>query len=133
MPCFSYFYISSIPDSIMSTKDSDIEKKEILTFYSKLSDLKSFDENPQQLVKVKRDQILVVKDKDEFVINGRKWWSSGGMNPRTKIYILMGKTDPTASRHVATSQQVSLVCGVTKGRQTLPDGLLHSAACHRRD
>ena len=45
----------------------------------------------------------IVKDKDEYVINGRKWWSSGGMNPRTKIYILMGKTDPTASRHVQQS------------------------------
>ena len=45
----------------------------------------------------------IVKDKDEYVINGRKWWSSGGMNPRTKIYILMGKTNPTASRHVQQS------------------------------
>ena len=45
----------------------------------------------------------IVKDKNEYVINGRKWWSSGGMNPRTKIYILMGKTDPTASRHVQQS------------------------------
>ena len=45
----------------------------------------------------------IVKDKDQYVINGRKWWSSGGMNPRTKIYILMGKTDPTASRHVQQS------------------------------
>jgi len=31
---------------------------------------------------------------DEFVINGRKWWSSGAGDPRCKIYILMGKSDP---------------------------------------
>ena len=45
----------------------------------------------------------IVKENDEYVINGRKWWSSGGMNPSTKIYVLMGKTDPTASRHVQQS------------------------------
>ena len=36
---------------------------------------------------------------DEYVINGRKWWSSGAMNPHCKIAIVMGKTDPTAQRH----------------------------------
>jgi acyl-CoA dehydrogenase len=34
-----------------------------------------------------------------YVINGRKWWSSGAMDPRCKIIILMGKTDPTAAKH----------------------------------
>ncbi|MBS1829256.1 MAG: acyl-CoA dehydrogenase family protein, partial [Acidobacteria bacterium] len=33
------------------------------------------------------------------VINGRKWWSSGTGDPRCKISIFMGKTDPTAARH----------------------------------
>jgi acyl-CoA dehydrogenase len=36
---------------------------------------------------------------DEYVINGRKWWTSGAGDPRCKIYIFMGKTDPTAPKH----------------------------------
>jgi acyl-CoA dehydrogenase len=36
---------------------------------------------------------------DEYVINGRKWWSSGAGDPRCKIAIVMGKNDPTAPRH----------------------------------
>jgi acyl-CoA dehydrogenase len=35
----------------------------------------------------------------EYVINGRKWWSSGAMDPRCQILIVMGKTDPDAERH----------------------------------
>jgi acyl-CoA dehydrogenase len=31
---------------------------------------------------------------DRYVINGRKWWSSGALNPRCKVYVVMGKTDP---------------------------------------
>ena len=34
-----------------------------------------------------------------YVINARKWWTSGAMDPRCKIFILMGKTDPNAPRH----------------------------------
>lgn len=45
----------------------------------------------------------IVRDGDEYVINGRKWWSSGAMNPLTKMYIVMGKTDPNAPRHVQQS------------------------------
>jgi acyl-CoA dehydrogenase len=41
---------------------------------------------------------------DEYVINGRKWWSSGAMNPRCEIFILMGKTDISAERHRQQSQ-----------------------------
>ena len=36
----------------------------------------------------------IARDGDHYVINGRKWWSSGGMDPRCKIFIFMGKTDP---------------------------------------
>ena len=36
---------------------------------------------------------------DEYVINGRKWWTSGAGDPRCKILIFMGKTDPSAPRH----------------------------------
>ncbi len=41
----------------------------------------------------------IVRDGDEYVINGRKWWSSGAGDPRCKIAIFMGKTDPTAPKH----------------------------------
>ena len=47
----------------------------------------------------------IVLDGDHYVINGRKWWSSGGMDPHCKVAIAMGKTDPTAHRH----QQQSMV------------------------
>lgn len=38
-------------------------------------------------------------DGDEYVINGRKWWSSGAGDPRCEIFVFMGKTDPEAPRH----------------------------------
>ncbi len=45
----------------------------------------------------------IVRDGDEYVINGRKWWTTGAMNPNTKVFIVMGKTDPNAARHVQQS------------------------------
>ena len=44
------------------------------------------------------------RDGEHYVINGRKWWSSGVGDPRCKIAILMGKTDPQAPRHAQQSQ-----------------------------
>ncbi|WP_327090008.1 acyl-CoA dehydrogenase family protein [Nonomuraea sp. NBC_01738] len=41
----------------------------------------------------------IVRDGDEYVINGRKWFISGAMNPNCKIFIVMGKTDPEAPSH----------------------------------
>jgi acyl-CoA dehydrogenase len=41
----------------------------------------------------------IVKDGDDYVINGRKWWITGAMNPNAKIFVVMGKTDPSAERH----------------------------------
>jgi acyl-CoA dehydrogenase len=41
----------------------------------------------------------IERDGNEYVINGRKWWSSGAGDPRCKIAIVMGKNDPTAPRH----------------------------------
>ncbi|MFG1778197.1 acyl-CoA dehydrogenase family protein [Micromonospora sp. NPDC049051] len=41
----------------------------------------------------------ITRDGDHYVINGRKWWSSGAMDPRCEIFIVMGKTDPGADRH----------------------------------
>jgi len=43
-------------------------------------------------------------DGDHYVINGRKWWSSGAGDPRCKIFIVMGKTDKNADRHKQQSQ-----------------------------
>src|SRR6202050_5706889 len=41
----------------------------------------------------------IVRDGDEYVINGRKWWSSGAGDPRCKIAIFMGKSNPAAPAH----------------------------------
>ncbi|GAA5055933.1 acyl-CoA dehydrogenase [Thermocatellispora tengchongensis] len=41
----------------------------------------------------------IVRDGDEYVINGRKWFASGAMNPNCKIFIVMGQTDPGAPAH----------------------------------
>ncbi|MFG2037052.1 acyl-CoA dehydrogenase family protein [Dactylosporangium sp. NPDC048998] len=48
----------------------------------------------------------IERDGDGYVINGRKWWSSGAMNPNCALFIVMGKTDPAAERH----KQQSMVC-----------------------
>ena len=45
----------------------------------------------------------IARDGDHYVINGRKWWSSGAMNPNCKVYILMGKTDFSAQKHAQQS------------------------------
>jgi acyl-CoA dehydrogenase len=44
-------------------------------------------------------QASIVRDGDEYLINGRKWWSSGAGDPRCKIAIFMGKTDTAGPRH----------------------------------
>ncbi len=44
-------------------------------------------------------QTEIRRDGDDYVINGRKWWTSGAGDPRCRIYIVMGKTDPQAPRH----------------------------------
>ncbi len=51
-------------------------------------------------------QCRIERQGDEYVINGRKWWSSGAGDPRCAVYIVMGKTDPEAPRH---SQQSMIV------------------------
>jgi acyl-CoA dehydrogenase len=50
-------------------------------------------------------QASIRREGNEYVLNGRKWWSSGAGDPRCKIAIFMGKTDPTARRY----QQQSMV------------------------
>ncbi|GIX25382.1 MULTISPECIES: acyl-CoA dehydrogenase family protein [Caldimonas] len=54
---------------------------------------------------------------DEYVINGRKWWTSGAGDPRCKLYIFMGKTDPTAPKH--NQQSMILVPADTPGIKVL--------------
>lgn len=49
----------------------------------------------------------IVRDGDEYVINGRKWWSSGANDPRCKVFIFMGKSDPhNPNRHLQQSMIV---------------------------
>ncbi len=44
-------------------------------------------------------QCRIEKKGDAYVVNGRKWWSSGGGDPRCKLYIVMGRTNPDAPKH----------------------------------
>ena len=55
----------------------------------------------------------IERDGDSYVINGRKWWISGAGDPRCKIFIVMGKTDPDAARH--SQQSMILVPADTPG------------------
>jgi acyl-CoA dehydrogenase len=50
-------------------------------------------------------QSSILRDGDHYVINGRKWWTSGAGDPRCKVFIFMGKNDPDAPRH----QQQSMI------------------------
>lgn len=59
----------------------------------------------------------IERDGDEYVINGRKWWTSGAGDPRCQIFIFMGKTDPQAPRH--SQQSMILVPRNTPGTNIL--------------
>ncbi|KAI9760829.1 MAG: hypothetical protein M1835_000105 [Candelina submexicana] len=59
-------------------------------------------------------QLTMKREGDEYVLNGSKWWSSGAGDPRCKIYIVMGKSDPGNSS-VYKQQSVILVPAGTKG------------------
>jgi acyl-CoA dehydrogenase len=58
-------------------------------------------------------QCKIERDGDEYVINGRKWWSSGAGDPRCAIYIVMGKSDPDADKY--RQQSMILVPADAKG------------------
>ena len=62
-------------------------------------------------------QCSIRRDGDDYVINGRKWWSSGAGDPRCKVYIVMGKTDPDAERH--RQQSMIVVPADTPGIRVL--------------
>jgi acyl-CoA dehydrogenase len=61
--------------------------------------------------------LSIVRDGDEYVLNGRKWWITGAMNPNCRIFIVMGKTDPTAERH--RQQSMILVPRDTPGLEVV--------------
>ncbi|MEI7550469.1 MAG: acyl-CoA dehydrogenase family protein, partial [Actinomycetes bacterium] len=50
-------------------------------------------------------EMTMKREGDEYVINGRKWWSTGAMSPKCEILIVMGKTDPNGEKH----QQQSMI------------------------
>src|SRR5258707_13176271 len=62
-------------------------------------------------------QASIVRDGDSYVINGRKWWTSGAGDPRCEILIFMGKTNPEAGRH--SQQSMILVPMQTPGVKVL--------------
>jgi acyl-CoA dehydrogenase len=62
-------------------------------------------------------QASIVRDGDNYVINGRKWWTSGAGDPRCEILIFMGKTNPDAGRH--NQQSMILVPMKTPGVKVL--------------
>ena len=53
-------------------------------------------------------ELSIVRDGDEYVIDGRKWWITGAMNPDCNIFIVMGKTDPNADRSAGDDVPVGL-------------------------
>ena len=59
----------------------------------------------------------IVRDGDHYIINARKWWTSGAMDPRCRIMIFMGKSDPNAEKY--KQQSMILVPIDTKGVKVL--------------
>ncbi|MCB2059668.1 MAG: acyl-CoA dehydrogenase family protein [Novosphingobium sp.] len=75
----------------------------------------------------------IVADGDEYVINGCKWWISGAMDPRCKVYILLGRTpDPDRQRHQQHSQIIipADTPGIEIVRPLHVIGALHSPGGH---
>ena len=77
-------------------------------------------------------ETTIVKDGNEYVINGRKWFTSNAFNPLCKVFVVMGKTDPDAPRH----QQFSMILvpknteGVILERPVSVFGGVHSPGGH---
>jgi acyl-CoA dehydrogenase len=61
----------------------------------------------------------IERDGDEYVVTGRKWWTSGAMDPRCAFFILMGKSDPAASPH--RQQTMVLIPRNTPGVEVVRD------------
>lgn len=77
-------------------------------------------------------QTTIIRDGDEYVINGRKWFTSNAYNPLCKVFVVMGKTDPEAVRH----KQFSMILvpkdtpGVILERPVRVFGGVHSPGGH---
>jgi acyl-CoA dehydrogenase len=71
----------------------------------------------------------IERDGDQYVINGRKWWSSGAGDPRCKVYIVMGRSNPDAPAHA--QQSMIVVPADTPGIKVLP-ARTHGSFAHRR-
>ncbi len=77
-------------------------------------------------------ETTIVRDGDEYVINGRKWFTSNAYNPLCKVFVVMGKTDPAAERH----RQFSMILvpkdtpGVILERPVRVFGSVHSPGGH---
>lgn len=65
-------------------------------------------------------QLRMEADGDEYVLNGRKWWTSNALHPHCKVLIVMGKTDPDAATH---RQQSMLVVPIATPGITIERGL----------
>ncbi len=74
-------------------------------------------------------ELSIVRDGDEYVINGRKWWITGAMNPNCQVFIVMGKTDTSAERH--RQQSMILVPRDTPGLEVVRG--MHVFGFHDRD
>jgi acyl-CoA dehydrogenase len=64
-------------------------------------------------------QLSIKRDGDHYILNGRKWWASGVMDPRCEFMIVMGKTNPEAPRHL--QQSMILVPVETPGVNRIRD------------
>jgi acyl-CoA dehydrogenase len=86
---------------VLSMFGTDVQKKEWLTPLLEGEIRSAFAMTEPRVASSDATNIetSIVRDGDEYVINGRKWFISGAMNPNAKVFILMGKTDPTADRH----------------------------------
>ena len=77
-------------------------------------------------------ETTIVRDGDEYVINGRKWFTSNAFNPLCKVFVVMGKTDAEAPRH----KQFSMILvpkdtpGVILERPVMVFGAMHSPGGH---
>jgi len=77
-------------------------------------------------------ETTIVRDGDEYVINGRKWFTSNAYNPLCQVLVVMGKTDPSAPRH----EQFSMILvpkdtpGVVLERPLRVFGSVHSPGGH---
>ena len=74
----------------------------------------------------------IIRDGDEYIVNGRKWWSTGVYHPQCKVLIVMGKTDPTAPRHIQQSMILIPMDapGVQLVRPLEVFGVMHSPQGH---